>query len=174
MYLINYILPLSGSLSFFMIKDNLQHDELIFLESLDFYRKKGLSPEINLFNEEIAITIDSNHISIISLFIKYSIFATDYKVGKRVNLFEKSLTKIVGDKVFYRVDQSLIENYASEVIEDEFWYRKNIFNIFSDWIEKQEELHWCKIVPKPYNFQPANRLEWRNNPLNPKKINENS
>ncbi len=61
--------------------------------------------------------------------------------------FELKLSKVLINIDFiYRVDESLVEKYWSEVIEDEFWYKKKgAFEKFSNWIEGQEKLHWKKI-----------------------------
>lgn len=152
MYLITYIIDESGY--DFLRRNDISSNNESFFEGkcLDEYIDLELSEELTIF----------------TIGIKYGWFSIEEKPKKRVLNFEKKLSKLVKCKVFYRVSETLIEKYSTEVVNDEFWYKKEkAFEDFSKWIETQEEFYWYKILSSKYEFQPANRIAWLTSNLNP-------
>ena len=108
--------------------------------------------ETKLYDESITIEL-TGKTCVVKLYIKYAqfIFLKDRK--DRVMSFEMRFVDLLSHSdYFYRVDESLIEDYYLE-IQNEFWYMEyNSFKKFSKWIENQEAMHWKKITYNNYGF----------------------
>lgn len=153
MYLLYYILPVSGKKIYDKVKENLRESDLIFFHDYQYYIKEEFNPELKIFNESLTLYLDSNFSTILSLNVKYTHFLINKEYEGRVKKFELQLANILsGLDFFYRVDESIVEKYWTQVLNpmDEFWYKKNdAFKKFSLWVERQEKIHWSKINLNP-------------------------
>ncbi len=133
MYLVTYIINESGYN--FLSRLNIEPINKLFFEG-------------ELFDENIDLEL-SEELTVFTVGIKYGWLISEEKPKFRIEKFEKKLIEVLNAEKYdyiYRVDESLLEKYWSEYLNDEHWFKEeNAFKEFSDWIIKQELLHWKKI-----------------------------
>jgi len=140
-------------------KDNQLYD--IISHNIDkfnnpfFYKIKsddGLEHDVfegTISDEKITIYFDGN-VNFIWLSIKYSQFLNHKSYYERVINFEKKIFKLFSNNLdLYRADEILLDDLA--INKGIYWYRDDNANeIFNNWIQNEERLHWFKIE-LPYN-----------------------
>lgn len=125
-------------------------DQITSFENSSFYKTNADDDseytvfEGNLVNESITIYLEGK-INFIILQIKYSQFLNHESYYERVINFEKKLLELFQDDAdLYRLDEILLEDLILK--HGIYWYKQNNANeIFNQWIENEEKLHWLKI-----------------------------
>lgn len=143
MYLLTYVINEAPLNLLDKISQTLQLEDERHNEMKQTLQNNGFL-EFRLFNEEVNVDY-SEQLSYLKFYIKYGQFLMSQEVQERILSFEKKLSNMLKNQ-FFRVDESLIEDYQVS-ISNEYWYKEEkAFKKFSEWITIQEELHWKKII----------------------------